>query len=129
MGDKQYKTDFYLDFLEDSMTYKYQVDNFLRCKYTIKSFVMLSFALLILDSILYQVKIFNLAILASLICHAASYHLLSKVHSGIHIRLAMFIPLLLLQLNLIVEYNTVLLLTMLPTLIFDSVTLFSWKYH
>ena len=42
-------------------------DNFKRCKYTVKSLIMLSAGLVVLDQMFFQMKLFNLSILLSLI--------------------------------------------------------------
>ena len=58
-----------------------------------------------------------------------SFYLLKINHCALEIRLAMTIPLILTQINLITQYDTAILLTMVPSLLFDSFTLFSWKLH
>ena len=129
VGDPQFKTDFYLEFTDENSTYKFQLDNYIRCKYTLISLILAASVLILFDTILYNVKILNIGNLLSLCSLGGTFYILNNVDTGLYPRWALSVSLLFIQLNLVVDYNAPLLVSLLPILVFDSFTLFSWKFH
>ena len=59
-------------------------------------------------------------------CHAAVFFGLRFINKGLHVRAAMTLPLILMQLNLLTEYQTAAVIALLPSMIFDSFVIYSW---
>ena len=129
VGENQFKTDFYLEFLDENSTLKFRLDNFIRWKYTIVSFIAITIVLVFLDSILYNFKILNVGNILSLLSLGGTVYLLYNVDNGLYPRVSLSIALLFIQINLVVDYNSPLLVSLLPIALFDSLTLYSWKLH
>lgn len=90
----------------------------------------ISLGLTIFDNFLCQQNYLSFLTWVSILCHFGAYYLHKmKASEAYHVRAAMAIPILLMQLNMITVYNALFITFLLPTFLYDLVLISDTKIH
>lgn len=92
--------------------------------------IYISLGLTVFDNFLCQQNFLSFLAWVSIICHFGAYYLHEKkVSEAYHVRAAMAIPILLMQLNMIAVYNSLFITFLFPTFFFDLLLISETKIH
>jgi len=127
-GTKTFVTDTFLWFQNDSLNDKYIAEN--RGSYTLRMLIWVSSFITLGYQLIYDFENIGVSLLVSLIMHVASYHSWRRKKDFLKSRVCMEIPMLYYHILCSNGWmNTPSLIALLPWLIFDLISLCTWKLH